>query len=73
MHNPPVKHFNRLLTFSSNNITAWIANKGIQDAYVTIGGVLFAVTLVGGVILFFTNKKLRLVLEPYLSGRTRDE
>ncbi|CZR66495.1 uncharacterized protein PAC_16396 [Phialocephala subalpina] len=45
----------------SNNFSRWVASQGFQNAYIELGGVLFAVTILGGVPLFLWNKKVRRV------------
>jgi hypothetical protein len=43
----------------SNNFTNWIASQGFQNAYIELGSVLLAVIIVGGVPMYFFNKKVR--------------
>ncbi|KAH8588123.1 major facilitator superfamily domain-containing protein [Bisporella sp. PMI_857] len=49
-----------VLSFAiSNNFTNWIASQGFQNAYIELGSVLLAVIIVGGVPIYFFNKKVR--------------
>jgi hypothetical protein len=50
-----------LTVLCSNNFSRWIASQGFQNAYVELGGALFAVVICGAVPLFFFNKKIRRV------------
>jgi hypothetical protein len=52
----------------SNNFTEWIISQGFQNAYVELGGALLAVVVVGGVPMYFFNKKIRRTWGRTLSG-----
>jgi hypothetical protein len=50
-----------LTTRCSNNFSRWIVSQGFANAYIELGGALFAVVICGAVPLFFFNKKIRRV------------
>ncbi len=51
-----------LTAMCSNNFLHWISSQGFQNAYIELGGALFAVAIIGAVPLFLWNKKMRRVL-----------
>jgi hypothetical protein len=50
-----------LTVVCSNNFSRWIVSQGFANAYIELGGALFAVVICGAVPLFFFNKKIRRV------------
>lgn len=50
-----------LTLICSNNFPRWIAGQGFANAYIQLGSVILGVVIVGGVPMFFFNKRIRRV------------